>query len=137
MQQSCIGGIKQSCPNNIVSDNTEDTKEIEKDIYTQVIDHLNEKAGTKYRATTPKTQTVIRARLAEGFTLDDFKTVIDKQCAAWRNTQWEKYLRPETLFGTKFEGYLNAKGRMNNGTSDNGCASTDSAEIAQRIGTYI
>lgn len=135
MQQSCMGGIEQSLPNTIVSDKQEDTIEINKDIYTQVIDHLNEKAGTKYRATTPKTQAVIRARLAEGFTLDDFKAVIDKQCAAWRNTQWEKYLRPETLFGTKFEGYLNAKGRMNNDTR-NGRDTTDSKALAQRVGTY-
>ena len=42
-------------------------------------------------------------------TVDDFKTVIDKKCDEWIGTEWEKYLRPETLFGTKFEGYLNAK----------------------------
>jgi hypothetical protein len=48
--------------------------------------------------------------LAEGFTIDDFKTVIDKKCAEWLgDSKMEPYLRPETLFGTKFESYLNAK----------------------------
>lgn len=80
-----------------------------KQIYTEIIDYLNEKAGTKYRASTKKTQSCIHARMQEGFTVDDFKTVIDKKCADWIGTEYEQYLRPETLFGTKFESYLNAK----------------------------
>lgn len=83
---------------------------INKKIYSDVISYLNEKAGTKYRASTSKTQSLIRARVAEDFTLDDFKIVIDKKCAEWLGDEkMEKYLRPETLFGTKFENYLNAK----------------------------
>ena len=81
-----------------------------KEVYTAVVAYLNEKAGTKYRSTTGKTQTLIRARLAEGFTLDDFKTVIDKKCAEWLNDpKMSKFLRPDTLFSPKFEGYLNSK----------------------------
>lgn len=74
-----------------------------------VVQYLNEKAKTNYKATTAKTKTCIKARLAEGFTVEDFKSVIDKKCKEWIGTDWEKYLRPETLFGTKFESYLNAK----------------------------
>lgn len=75
-----------------------------------IIDYLNEKAGTKYKASTKKTQTCIHARLAEGFTIDDFKKVIDKKCADWlTDAKMAQYLRPETLFGTKFESYLNAR----------------------------
>ena len=86
-------------------------KEIDKDkeIYISIVEYLNSKAGTGYKATTAKTKTVIKARLAEGFTLDDFKTVIDKKCTDWLGSEYEQYLRPETLFGTKFESYLNAK----------------------------
>ena len=85
-------------------------EDIEKEIYISIVSYLNEKAGTKYKATTAKTKSAIKARLAEGFTVDDFKTVIDKKCAEWiGDDKMEKYLRPETLFGTKFEGYLNAK----------------------------
>ena len=61
-----------------------------------------------YRASSAATQKHINARLAEGYTLEDFFTVIDKKCAEWKGTDMEKYLRPETLFGSKFENYLNA-----------------------------
>lgn len=85
-------------------------KEIDKEREIYIVDYLNQKAGTKYKATSKKTKTCIHARLAEGFTVGDFKTVIDKKCADWLGDQkMEQYLRPETLFGTKFEGYLNAK----------------------------
>jgi uncharacterized phage protein (TIGR02220 family) len=78
-------------------------------IIKDIIDYLNEKADTKYKATTAKTVECITARLKEGFTIEDFKTVIDKKTAEWKGTEWEQYLRPTTLFGTKFEGYLNAR----------------------------
>ncbi len=80
-----------------------------KNTYIEIISYLNEKAGTNYRAQTKATQSHINARLKEGYTLDDFKTVIDKKCAEWKGSTMEQYLRPETLFGTKFEGYLNSK----------------------------
>lgn len=79
-----------------------------KDKYNAILARLNEKAGTAYRATSKATQSHINARLADGFTLDDFYSVIDKKCAEWKGTDMEKYLRPETLFGSKFENYLNA-----------------------------
>lgn len=75
--------------------------------YKDVIDYLNKKTGKHYKSTTKKNQTVIRARTDEGFTLDDFKQVINNKVVEWKGTDMEKYLRPETLFGTKFEGYLN------------------------------
>ena len=71
------------------------------------IDYLNKKTGKHYKSTTKKNQTVIRARTDEGFTLDDFKQVINNKVVEWKGTDMEKYLRPETLFGSKFEGYLN------------------------------
>ena len=80
-----------------------------KEMYDEVVSYLNEKAGTNYRSSTPKTQSLIRARVSEGFTVEDFKVVIDKKCTEWTWTDMEKYLRPETLFGSKFESYLNAK----------------------------
>jgi uncharacterized phage protein (TIGR02220 family) len=84
-------------------------KELDKDLYKSIVEYLNQKAGTHYKPSSKSTQTKIHARLNEGFTLDDFKTVIDKKVAEWKGTEMEQYLRPETLFGTKFEGYLNAK----------------------------
>ena len=70
---------------------------------------MNDQAGTRYKPTTKKTQTLIKARLREGFTVDDFKTVINNKVKEWKGSEWEKFLRPETLFGTKFESYLNQK----------------------------
>ena len=80
-----------------------------KDNIIYIIDYLNEKAKTSYKATTNKTRSLILARINEGFTKDDFKKVIDNKTKEWLGTDMEKYLRPETLFGTKFEGYLNQK----------------------------
>jgi uncharacterized phage protein (TIGR02220 family) len=73
----------------------------------EIINHLNTRTGQHYKTTTKKTRDLIKARLKEKFTVNDFKVVIDKMCVEWMNTDMQKYLRPETLFGTKFEGYLN------------------------------
>lgn len=74
----------------------------------EIIFYLNKKTGKHYKVKTPKTVRLIRARLKEGFTVEDFKAVIEKKCDDWLgNEKMERYLRPETLFGTKFEGYLN------------------------------
>jgi len=85
-----------------------------------IVDYLNSKADTKYRASTESTARHIRARLNEGFTVDDFFSVIDKKVAEWKGSDMEKYLRPETLFGSKFESYLNARSRTNNRRGANG-----------------
>lgn len=76
----------------------------------KIIDYLNSKLGTSYRANASKNKRLIDARLNEGYQLADFKKVIDHKYADWHDDQrMSKYLRPETLFGTKFEGYLNEK----------------------------
>jgi uncharacterized phage protein (TIGR02220 family) len=75
--------------------------------FAEIIDYLNSKTGKNFKHTTKKTQSLITARMREGFTLEDFKKVIDTKVADWKGTEYAKYLRPETLFGTKFEAYLN------------------------------
>lgn len=74
-----------------------------------IIDYLNLKTGKNFQTSTNKTHSLIQARVKEGYTLENFKTVIDRKAAEWLNTYQDKYLRPETLFGTKFEGYLNER----------------------------
>ena len=76
--------------------------------YKVIIDYLNAATGAKFRATSKATQAHINARFKEGYTVEDFKTVIDRKSAEWKGTRFEQYLCPETLFGTKFEKYLNA-----------------------------
>lgn len=93
----------------------EKEKELETDIYAapqipykEIVDYLNDRTGAHYKATTQKTRDLIKARFNQGFTKEDFFVVIDKKTAEWINDpQYAKFLRPETLFGTKFEGYLN------------------------------
>ena len=79
--------------------------------YKEIISYLNEKASRNYRPNIQKNKTLIKARWSEGFRLDDFKHVIDTTVKDWSGTKYEKYLRPETLFGPKFEGYLNQSPR--------------------------
>lgn len=68
---------------------------------------LNELTGSSYRTTTKKTQMLISARVREGFTQSDFEVVIRHKSKQWLNDEkMREYLRPETLFGPKFEGYL-------------------------------
>jgi uncharacterized phage protein (TIGR02220 family) len=77
--------------------------------YKEIVDYLNEKTGKNFKHKTAKTRKFIEARWNQDFRLDDFKKVIDVKTDEWLNTDSDKYLRPETLFGTKFEGYLNQK----------------------------
>lgn len=96
----------QNLKERIVEETT--SKEEEHIPFSEIIGYLNERAGTRYRASTPKTQSHIRARWNEGYRLDDFKRVIEVKCAEWlRDAKMRKYLCPDTLFGTKFEKYLN------------------------------
>lgn len=108
------GGINYSLEgyqHRIKENNTSNNNTRINNIYIveQVIDYLNEVVGSKYKSTTRTTRDKINARLNEGFTVEDFKTVIDKKAKEWGGTAFEQYLRPETLFGTKFESYLNQK----------------------------
>lgn len=108
--------------NNILSssDETSDESEEEKrkaqekrrkraELYKNIIDYLNKKIGSSYKYSTKTTQVKINARLNEGYSLDDFIAVIDKKYDEWKDTEMEQYLCPDTLFGTKFEKYLNQK----------------------------
>lgn len=83
-------------------------KDIYINIYIDIVEYLNKKANKNYKHNSDKTRRFIDARLNEGFTLEDFKKVIDNKCRSWLNDErMNQYLRPETLFGTKFESYLN------------------------------
>ena len=119
IQQSLIGyttefntGIKQSLTNNIndnIINKLDNIIELKDNVpYKEVVDYLNNSAGTNYRASSKKTRELIKARINEGYTLEDFRVVIEKKTREWINdNKMKAYLRPETLFGTKFEGYLN------------------------------
>ena len=91
------------------SESESDNKDIMSDPVPEIVDYLNDKLGTRYKANSKTTSSQIKARLAEGHTIDDFKIVIDKKVKAWQNDpKMSQYLRPETLFRPgHFESYLN------------------------------
>lgn len=102
------GQMSDECPDKSPPEKErERERELEKDIVVDIIDHLNFICGTKYGANTKKTKDFIGARIKDGYKLEDFKTVINKKHDEWINTDMQKYLRPQTLFGTNFESYLN------------------------------
>ena len=82
-------------------------KDEDTEIYKRIIGYLNMVCGTNYKPNNKQTKEHIHARLEDGFTEDDFYTVIDKKAGEWKGTKMEQYLRPQTLFNTKFESYLN------------------------------
>lgn len=77
-------------------------------VIEDVLTDLNSCLKTAYKTTNVKTRELIRARLNDGFTLENFKTVHRKKISEWGNDkEMRVYLRPITLYGTKFESYLN------------------------------
>ncbi|PIC85408.1 replication protein [Sporosarcina sp. P20a] len=90
---------------------TKNTRASEKDLATisSVIDYLNQKASKRFRHNTNTTMDLLHERIEEGYTLDDFKLVIDTKAAQWLDhPQFRHYLQPSTLFkAEKFENYLN------------------------------
>ena len=79
------------------------------DIVADVLAHLNKVANTDYKLTYPPNVNLVNALLDYGYTEQDICTVIDKKAAEWMGTEFEMYLRPETLFGDKFQKYLHER----------------------------
>ena len=119
LEEICIQNGSNVYTQYSIDKNSIDKNSIDKNIYCReilddvktIVEFLNEVCKTHYRTNTKSTIKSIKARLNENYTIDDFKTVITKKAKEWMGTDMEKYLRPETLFGTKFESYLNQKER--------------------------
>ena len=115
----CLTDFKQTLNQNSIEENSIEENRREEDsvyilspkdmIYKDIIDYLNLKLDTNYKWDNPNTKELIDRRLNEGFNKEDFKTVIDKKYTEWNGTKYEKYLVTTTLFGDKFESYLNQK----------------------------
>lgn len=126
--QTTVGAIKKqnyrrqkadNCPTDIEEDkeiekrnkNKEEETYIEKDDWQckEIIEHLNNVTGCEYKIDSEYTIKLIKKHLKEGYKKEDFINVIDKKYKEWKGTEREKYVRPETLFGDKFEAYVNQK----------------------------
>lgn len=85
--------------------------------YREIIDYLNQKAGKSFKHSAAGNKKVIKARWNEGYKLDQFKRVVDNKCQDWLNDEkMSQYLQPSTLFGNKFDQYLNQRKGNSNGT---------------------
>ena len=78
-----------------------------KSICQEVITYLNQVTKKNFNKNTASHHKYIKARLKEGYKLKDFKHVVDVMAATWMGTDYERYLQPQTLFGNKFDSYLN------------------------------
>ena len=103
------GGYLENCEDNNKSSNNIIKNNISNDILKEIVSYLNDKTEKNYRYNSKETIKLIKARINDGFTIDDFKKVIDNKTNDWLNTEMDKFLRPSTLFGNKFENYLNQK----------------------------
>ncbi|HHI3604968.1 TPA: phage replisome organizer N-terminal domain-containing protein [Bacillus anthracis] len=105
--------------------------------YQEIVDYLNMKAKTNYKYTSKKTQDLIRTRWKEGFRLNHFQQVIDIKVSQWiDNTEMSGYLRPITLFGTKFESYLNEKPVRRKGVYKGGSTNASDQKDSSFINKY-
>ena len=96
----------------ILQTNKTDNNEIDNNnnkllICKEIISYLNLKAKKNFKVDTASHQKFIKARLKEGYVLEDFKKVVDIMVAKWKGTEYEQYLQPQTLFGNKMDNYLN------------------------------
>lgn len=108
----CIEDNNLNNSNNPIDNNkninSKNTKDKYKESIEHIIDYLNKSTGKRFKANSKSTNSHIIARLKEGFTEEDFKTVIDNKCAEWKDDpKMDQFLRPQTLFSGKFESYLN------------------------------
>ena len=110
--------LQSGTVNNTVSEleilqtNKTDNNEIDNNnnkllICKEIISYLNLKAKKNFKVDTASHQKFIKARLKEGYVLEDFKKVVDIMVAKWKGTEYEQYLQPQTLFGNKMDNYLN------------------------------
>jgi len=101
----------------------------------QIILYLNEKANKNYSVEAKEARRCINARIAEGYSVNDFKKVIDIKVSKWLNTPQEDYLRPITLFGTKFNSYLNERPQHEQITKQSNIART--IAVANKVASEL
>lgn len=92
---------------NKIDNNETDNNNNKLSIYKEIISYLNLKAKKNFKVNTASHHKFIKARLKEGYVLEDFKKVVDIMVAKWKGTEYEQYLQPQTLFGNKMDNYLN------------------------------
>jgi uncharacterized phage protein (TIGR02220 family) len=100
-----------------------------------IINYLNSKTNRNYTTKAKEAVRCINARISEGHTFDDFKKVIDIKSEKWLNTNMEDYLRPITLFGTKFNSYINERPQTEQSINQSNIART--IAIANKVASEL
>jgi len=109
----------------------DDDKNLIRQKVEQIIQYLNLATGKKFSSTGVDNTKCVMKRLNEHYSLDDFKHVIDVKTAKWKGTDMDDYLRPQTLFGNKFNAYLNES--INHGTKQTSNSIQQTIDTAQRV----
>lgn len=105
--------------------------------HVEIIEYLNLKTGSKFKPSTKPYVQAIQVRLKDGYSVDDFKTVINKKCAEWIGTKMEKYLTPKTLFApSHFDQYLNANVKPEMNDTERRVVEINALIDAAERGTY-
>lgn len=97
----------------------------------EVISYLNHVTGKKFSATGADNTKYVMKLLKENYSFEDFKHVIDVKTSKWKGTDMDDYLRPQTLFGSKFNAYLNES--INHGTKQTSSSIQQTIDTAQRV----
>jgi uncharacterized phage protein (TIGR02220 family) len=118
-----------------VSKDKENDKELISQKVIEVIEYLNLATGKKFSTTGNDNIKHVMKKITEGYTMDNFKQVIDVKTAKWKGTDMEDYLRPQTLFGGKFNAYLNEL--PNNGKQQTSSSIQQTIDTAQRVAESI
>ena len=104
----CLNNLNENENGNENKDGDGNEPVPDNDLPLSLISYLNKKTGSSYRM-TDQIRTLINERLSEGYTIEQMKSVIDKKCTEWScDGKMRSYLRPSTLFGERFEEYINA-----------------------------
>lgn len=81
-------------------------------IIKDAIDHINLVTLARYSYQDMVANKLLYNLILEGHSINDFIVVIDKKWNDWEGTQFQKYVRIETLFGIKFKKYLDEQPRI-------------------------
>ena len=83
-----------------------------------------------------KTISLINARFKEGYSIGDFKKVIDLKTSKWLNTNMDAYLRPMTLFSNKMEGYINESNKIEKQSNERFAKTQSAVDKAKQINWF-
>jgi uncharacterized phage protein (TIGR02220 family) len=104
------------------------------ELIQHIIDYLNQQTNRAYTNKAKDAVRAINARISEGHKLEDFKKVIDIKTKQWMGTEFENYLRPITLFGTKFNSYINERPTETNNQSAIARTIATANKVADELG---